>query len=128
MTFTVKRCIKYYERCCSKQWFTVWPAWKFFRIFCNIFFHTIMVWMTTRKNGNPTSLLMQLLVQNYFHFILTVLQPNSLHNPCHRTNILRYTNADLKISLYVCVYIKTILWKFRFFSPKNGRVICTWSL
>ena len=36
-------------------------------------------------------------------------------------------NADLKISLYVCVHIKTMLWKFRIPNPKNFRVICSWS-
>ena len=40
----------------------------------------------------------------------------------------RYTNADLKISLYVCVYIKTIPWKFCNFNPKNSWVIWPWSL
>ena len=40
----------------------------------------------------------------------------------------RYTNADLKISFYVCVYIKTILWKFCILYPENSRVICSWSL
>ena len=37
--------------------------------------------------------------------------------------ILMYTNADLKISLYVCVHIKTIQWKFCMFNPKNSWVI-----
>ena len=40
----------------------------------------------------------------------------------------RYTNADLKISLYVCVHIKTISWKFRMLCHENSRVICPWSL
>ena len=40
----------------------------------------------------------------------------------------RYNNADLKISLYVRVHIKTIPWKFRIFYPKNSRVIYPWSL
>ena len=34
-----------------------------------------------------------------------------------------YTNADLKISLYVCVRIKTMPSKFRIPNPKNSRVI-----
>ena len=38
--------------------------------------------------------------------------------------VKRYTNADLKISLYVCADIKTISWKFRFLNPKNSWVIC----
>ena len=42
--------------------------------------------------------------------------------------MLMYTNADLKISLYVCVHIKTIPWKFRIPNPKNSGVICSWSL
>ena len=33
-------------------------------------------------------------------------------------------NADLKISLYVCVHIKTIPWKFRILNPENSRVVC----
>ena len=32
-------------------------------------------------------------------------------------------NADLKISLYVCVQIKIISWKFHIPNPKNSRVI-----
>ena len=31
-----------------------------------------------------------------------------------------YTNADLKISVYVYVHIKTIPWKFRILNPKNS--------
>ena len=38
------------------------------------------------------------------------------------------TYADLKISLYVCVHIKTIPWKFRIHIPKNSWVICPWNL
>ena len=37
--------------------------------------------------------------------------------------IKRYPNVDLKISLYVRVYIKTIPWKFRILNPKSSRVI-----
>ena len=40
----------------------------------------------------------------------------------------RYTNADLKISLYVCVYIKTIPSKFHIPNPKNSRFIYVWTL
>ena len=36
-------------------------------------------------------------------------------------------NADLKISLYVCVQIKTIPRKFRILNPKYSRVIYPWS-
>ena len=36
--------------------------------------------------------------------------------------------ADLKISLYVCVHMKTILWKFRFLNVENSRVICPWNV
>ena len=36
----------------------------------------------------------------------------------------RYTNAGLKISLLLCVHIKTILWKFRILNPRNSLVIC----
>ena len=38
------------------------------------------------------------------------------------------TNADLKISLYFCVHIKTVPWKFLILDPKNARVACPWSL
>ena len=31
----------------------------------------------------------------------------------------KYTNADLTISLYVCIRIKIIPWKFRILNPKN---------
>ena len=34
-----------------------------------------------------------------------------------------YTNADLKISLYVPVHIEIIPWKFRILNPSNSRVI-----
>ena len=33
---------------------------------------------------------------------------------------LRYTNAGLKISLYVCVHIKTIPGKLRILNPRNS--------
>ena len=36
----------------------------------------------------------------------------------------RYTNADLKISLYVRVHIKLVLWKFHILNPKNSQAIC----
>ena len=39
-----------------------------------------------------------------------------------------YTNADLKISLYVCFHIKNIPWKFCILNPKSSRIICPWSL
>ena len=39
-----------------------------------------------------------------------------------------YTNVDFKITLYICVRIKTIAWKFRTLNPKNIRVIYQWSL
>ena len=35
----------------------------------------------------------------------------------------RYTNADLKISLYVLIYIKIISWNCFIRNPKNYRVI-----
>ena len=40
----------------------------------------------------------------------------------------RYTNVDLKISLYFSIHIKTIPWKFDILIPKNYRVICPWNL
>ena len=43
-------------------------------------------------------------------------------------SIKRYTKSDLKISLDVCVYVKTISWKFHFLNPRKSRVICLWSL
>ena len=36
---------------------------------------------------------------------------------------LRYTNADLKITLYICVHIKLIPRKFRIPNPKSLPVI-----
>ena len=41
------------------------------------------------------------------------------------TSCQRYTNADLKISLYVCVHKKKIPWKFCILNSKNSRVICS---
>ena len=35
----------------------------------------------------------------------------------------RYTNADLKISVYVRVHMKTIPWKFHILDPKSSRVM-----
>ena len=48
----------------------------------------------------------------------------------HKTflRIWRFANADLKISVYVCVHIKTISWKFWILNPKNYRLTCPWSL
>ena len=34
-----------------------------------------------------------------------------------------YVNVDLKISVYVCVHIKTLPWKFCILNPKNSRVV-----
>ena len=41
---------------------------------------------------------------------------------------LRYTNADLKIFLYVSIHIKTISRKIRILNPENSRVIRPQSL
>ena len=38
-------------------------------------------------------------------------------------NFSSYTNADLKISLYVCIRVKIIPWKFRILNAKNARII-----
>ena len=46
----------------------------------------------------------------------------------HKIRNQRYTNADLKFSLYVRVNIKTISWKFRILNPKNSPFIYSWSL
>ena len=43
-------------------------------------------------------------------------------------NISRYTNADLKISIYVRLRVKAIPWKLRILNPNNSRVISPWSL
>ena len=36
-----------------------------------------------------------------------------------------YTNADLKIFLFVSVHKNIVPWKFRILNPKNSRVIYT---
>ena len=36
----------------------------------------------------------------------------------------RYTNADLKISLYVCIQMKVIPWKFHILIPRDSQVTC----
>ena len=41
---------------------------------------------------------------------------------CH--SLYRYTNAGLKISVYVRIHIKTIPWKLCILNPKNSQVIC----
>ena len=46
-----------------------------------------------------------------------------VHLPAPKKNKTRYTNADLKISLYVCVDIKTIPLKFHILNSKYSRVI-----
>ena len=43
-------------------------------------------------------------------------------------NISRYTNADLKISIYVRLRVKAIPWKLGILNPNNSRVISPWSL
>ena len=43
-------------------------------------------------------------------------------------NHLRYTNADLKIWLYVWVHVKAMPWKFHTLNPKNSQVIYPWIL
>ena len=45
-------------------------------------------------------------------------------NRKYNRNCSRYTNADLKISLYVWVHIKTVTWKFRILNPRNSGIIC----
>ena len=51
---------------------------------------------------------------------------------CHDKEryLASYTNAnaDLKISIYVCVHIKIIPSEFRISNLKNSRVIYVWSL
>ena len=44
-------------------------------------------------------------------------------NTTTRCEICPNLKADLKISLYVGVHIKTIPWKFRILNPKDSRVI-----
>ena len=39
-----------------------------------------------------------------------------------------HTNVHLKISLYICVHIKTVPWKILILNSRNSRVICPWSL
>ena len=36
---------------------------------------------------------------------------------------LRYTNADMKISLYVLIHIEILPSKFRFLNSKNTQII-----
>ena len=40
-----------------------------------------------------------------------------------KTGFQRYTNADLKTTLYVRVRIKNVPWKFSILNPMNSRVI-----
>ena len=44
------------------------------------------------------------------------------------SSILKCANADLRISLYACVHIKAIPWKFRFLNPRSPWVVGLWSL
>ena len=37
--------------------------------------------------------------------------------------LLRYTNLDSKISLYVCVHVKTMPWEICILNPKNPRKV-----
>ena len=39
-------------------------------------------------------------------------------------SFLRYTNVDLKISLYFCFHIKITAWTFLILNPTNSQVIC----
>ena len=39
------------------------------------------------------------------------------------TLFLRYTDADLKISVHVCIHIKAVPFIFCIYNPKNFRVI-----
>ena len=60
---------------------------------------------------------------SFLEFI-NILSSTKYNRTCSY-NSWRYTKADLKISLYACVHIKAIPWKFRILKPKNSRVICT---
>ena len=50
---------------------------------------------------------------------ITVISRTTFRNHFLNQSTLRNTNADLKISLYVCVHLKGIPRKFRISNPKN---------
>ena len=81
-------------------------AWQWNKLCSHVVYHRVgkIVW---RK-------------QLLFCFILLPF----VHLPAPKKNKTKYTNVDLKISLYVCVDIKTILLKFHIFNSKYSRVIC----
>ena len=73
---------------------------------------------------NNIWLLTSVLLPPFFLETINILS-STKYNRTFQYNSWRYTIADLKISLYACVQIKAIPWKFRILKPKNSRVIYT---
>ena len=81
---------------------------------------------------------LKVFINRFFSWVIS-----ALFRACHyfsgtiffiknRYSVLHYifenTNADLKISLYVLVHIKTIPWKFSILNPRISRVLYRQSL
>ena len=64
------------------------------------------------------------LFENVLLFFNFLSFENSFFRNSEPSSTLKVTNADWKISLYVCVHAKIISRKFRFLNLQNSRVIC----
>ena len=84
-----------------------------------------------KRKDSPLTLNLWIRILTKLQHVLThIVRVNykNANNYANNYNKLKIHYADMKIFLYVCVYIKTIPWKFRILNPKNSRVICPWSL
>ena len=74
------------------------------------------------KLEHPNSIKRGIFYSQALRFNKICYNRSDLRNSCKR--LLKGANAELKVSLYVCVHIKTIPSKFPFLNPDNSRVIC----
>ena len=104
----------------------------FSKCFCHISYILIAAFQDSLKSKNPKERIF-----HFFFFIFFILFFN-IHplNISFESSLVmklldcrdRYTNAVLKISVYVCVYIITIFCKFSILNSKNSPIIWAWSL
>ena len=108
--------------------FTICPIWTVYHGSRSISFLGLKIWIIlpdSLKNANRIEA-----------FKMQIKKWTPENYPCRLSKVYfqnvsfvqRYTNANLKISLYVCVQIKSKSWKLCILNPKGSWVICPWSL
>ena len=113
-----------------------------FRFLCYCTFREVWVDFKLDNQSAPVNISVTKHRQKIFEFLnyhwplISALPPppfletiniwnSTINNRAWSYSSSRYTNADLKISLYVCVHIDAIPWKIHILKPENSRVICT---